>query len=87
MPETLPHIFRQGQRVVAPSEPNLGLGVVTECSGRRITVLFPKADLSRTYSTDTSAVLRFRAKPGDTVTTASGDEYEVVPGEAKLVSA
>lgn len=66
-----------GQRVVAPAEPQLGLGVVTECAGRRLTVLFAKADLSRTYSTDTSALHRFRAKPGDTITTAAGEDHIV----------
>lgn len=75
MPDCLS--FCQGQRVVAPSEPQLGLGVVTECSGRRITVLFPKADETRTYSTDTSAVLRYSVKVGDTLTTSDGKEYEV----------
>lgn len=75
MPDCLS--FCQGQRVVAPSEPQLGLGVITDCSGRRITVLFPKAEMSRTYSTDTQAVLRFRAKVGDSVTTAEGEEYLV----------
>jgi ATP-dependent helicase HepA len=75
MPDCLS--FSQGQRVVAPSEPQLGLGVITECSGRRITVLFPKADMSRTYSTDTQAVLRFRVKVGDTLTTSDGEEYQV----------
>ena len=63
--------------MVAPSEPQLGLGVVTECSGRRITILFPKADETRTYSTDTSAVLRYSVKIGDILTTAGGKEYEV----------
>jgi ATP-dependent helicase HepA len=75
MPDCLS--FSQGQRVVAPSEPQLGLGVITECSGRRITVLFPKADMSRTYSTDTQAVIRFRVKVGDTLTTADGEEHNV----------
>ena len=63
--------------MLAPSEPQLGLGVVTECSARRITVLFPKADISRTYSTDTSAVLRYTVKVGDSLSTADGKEHEV----------
>ncbi|MFA5508777.1 MAG: DEAD/DEAH box helicase family protein, partial [Vulcanimicrobiota bacterium] len=75
MPDCLS--FCQGQRVLAPSEPQLGLGVVTECSARRITVLFPKADISRTYSTDTSAVLRYTVKVGDSLATADGKEHEV----------
>lgn len=69
--------FAPGQRVVAPAEPQLGLGVVTEVGGRRFQVLFPKADVQRTYSSDTSAVHRFKAKVGDTITTQSGEEYRV----------
>lgn len=70
--------YTPGQRVLAPAEPQLGLGVVTEVSGRRFQVLFAKADLHRTYSTDTGAVHRFRAKPGDTVTAEDGSDHVVV---------
>lgn len=69
--------YTPGQRVVAPAEPQLGLGVVTESSGRRFQVLFAKVDLQRTYSVDTGAVHRFRAKPGDTITTQAGIEHVV----------
>jgi ATP-dependent helicase HepA len=73
----LTHAYSPGQRVMAPAEPQLGLGVVTECVGRRFQVLFAKADVQRTYSTDTTAVHRFRAKVGDTVTTLSGADHVV----------
>lgn len=73
----LTQAFSPGQRVLAPAEPQLGLGVVTEVSGRRFQVLFPKADLQRTYSSDTEAVHRFRAKPGDTVSTQDGVDHVV----------
>lgn len=81
--------FLQGQRVVAPAEPQLGLGVVTEREGRRLSVLFPKADLTRTYSNDTTALHRFLAKPGDRVRTEEGTEEVVVgveEGPGGLVS-
>lgn len=80
--------YTPGQRVVAPAEPQLGLGVVTESSGRRFQVLFAKVDLQRTYSFDTGAVHRFRAKPGDTITTQAGADYvvqEVVESDGLLV--
>lgn len=69
--------YTPGQRVVAPAEPQLGLGVVTESSGRRFQVLFAKADLQRTYSTDTAAIHRFRAKPGDAITLQGGGDFVV----------
>lgn len=70
-------VFRQGQRVFAPAEPHLGLGLVGEESGRRFTVCFPKAHETRTYSQDTEALMRFRAKPGDRVTDAAGAEHQI----------
>jgi ATP-dependent helicase HepA len=70
-------VFREGQRVFAPAEPHLGLGVVDQGSGRRFTVTFPKAQETRTYSQDTEALVRFRAKPGDRITDLKGEEHLV----------
>lgn len=70
--------FREGQRVFAPAEPHLGLGLVGEGSGRRFTVVFPKAQESRTYSQDTEALVRFRAKVGDRITDSVGAEHTVL---------
>lgn len=71
-------LFHQGQRVFAPAEPHLGLGIVGRREDRRFTVIFPKADETRTYSQDTEALLRFRAKPGDKISDREGAEYVVV---------
>lgn len=70
-------VFRQGQRVFAPAEPHLGLGLVGEESGRRFTVTFPKAQETRIYSQDTEALMRFRAKPGDQVLDRAGGEHQI----------
>ena len=70
-------VFRQGQRVFAPAEPHLGLGLVGQESGRRFTVDFPKAGETRTYSQDTEALMRFRAKPGDRVSDEDGGEHVI----------
>ena len=70
-------VFRQGQRVFAPAEPHLGLGLVSQESGRRFTVSFPKAQEERTYSQDTEALVRFRAKPGDKLKDSQGQEHLV----------
>jgi ATP-dependent helicase HepA len=85
--------FRQGQRVFAPAEPHLGLGTVGEESGRRFTVHFAKAQEVRTYSQDTEALVRFRARPGDRIKDQSGQEHVVArvaergPAVAYLTSA
>lgn len=70
-------VLSPGIRVLAPAEPELGLGMITECGGRRFQVMFPKADVQRTYSADTTAVHRFQAKPGDSITTVKGDDFVV----------
>ena len=70
-------VFSEGQRVYAPAEPHLGLGQVGRREGRRFTVSFPKAHETRTYSQDTEALIRFRAKPGDRVSVRNGEEFVV----------
>ena len=70
-------IFREGQRVFAPAEPHLGLGTVGRREGRRFTVVFAKASEFRTYSQDTEALVRFRAKPGDTISDRDGTDFVV----------
>jgi ATP-dependent helicase HepA len=69
--------FRAGQRVFAPAEPHLGLGLVGQESGRRFTVIFPKTQESRTYSQDTEALVRFRASVGDHILDGRGVEHRV----------
>lgn len=70
-------LFHEGQRVFAPAEPHLGLGLVGRKEGRRFTVSFPKASEARTYSQDTEALVRFRAKPGDRISDRDGVDYVV----------
>ncbi len=67
-------VFFEGQRVFAPAEPHLGLGQVGRREGRRFNVSFPKAHEMRTYSQDTEALVRFRAKAGDRVSVGGGKE-------------
>ena len=70
--------FCQGQRVFAPAEPHLGLGLVETREGRRFTVHFPKAEETRTYSQDTEALMRFRAKSGDRLVDLQGNDHVVL---------
>lgn len=70
--------FREGQRVYAPAEPYLGLGIVKSGQGRRFVVSFLKTGDIRTYSQDTEALLRYRAKNSDWIIDSKGDKYKVV---------
>ena len=41
-----------GQRWVSHADTQLGLGIIVELDGRRVTVSFPAVDEERTYATD-----------------------------------
>jgi len=49
--------FVIGQRWVSHSDAALGLGIVTDISGRRVTLGFPAADEERTYAIDNAAMI------------------------------
>lgn len=70
-------VFCEGQRVYAPAEPYLGLGVVLKAEARRFTVRFAKAGEARTYSQETEALARFRAQVGDRIRTSDTKTHEV----------
>jgi len=42
--------YTVGQRWVSQTESRLGLGLITEVTGRRVTIAFPAADEERTYA-------------------------------------
>lgn len=50
--------FVIGQRWVSHSDTGLGLGIVTDISGRRVTLGFPAADEERTYAIDNAPLSR-----------------------------
>ena len=66
-----------GQRWVSHADAQLGLGVVVEVDGRRVTLSFPAVDEERTYAADTAPLTRLRFKPGDHVSTIGGVELLV----------
>ncbi len=69
--------FMVGQRWASISEPKMGLGVVTEVSGRRVTVAFPAVEDSRTYAAESAPLSRIVYRAGDTVSNISGDSFTV----------
>ncbi|MDA7896519.1 hypothetical protein N9B47_02530, partial [bacterium] len=56
-----------GQRWVSTNEPELGLGVLLESGGNRVTILFAVANEKRTFAIDSAPILRVRFKVGDEV--------------------
>ncbi|MEQ6885605.1 RNA polymerase-associated protein RapA [Salicola sp. Rm-C-2C1-2] len=59
--------FTVGQRWVSQTESDLGLGLITDVSGRRITIAFPAAEEERTYAMDNAPLARVRYRVGETL--------------------
>jgi len=68
-------VFVIGQRWVSNTESELGLGIVTEYEGRRVTLSFPAAGEHRTYAIDNAPVTRVTYQVGDRV--CNLDELEI----------
>ncbi|MEX2474560.1 RNA polymerase-associated protein RapA [Marinobacter sp.] len=69
--------FVIGQRWVSHSDTSLGLGIVTELSGRRVTLGFPAADEERTYAIDNAPLSRIIYQIGEDIETFEGQRYVV----------
>ncbi|AJQ92999.1 RNA polymerase-associated protein RapA [Gynuella sunshinyii] len=70
--------FSVGQRWASNTEPQLGLGLITDVSGRRITIRFPAAEEERTYATDTAPLSRIQYSPGDQISNQDGETFTVI---------
>ncbi|MDI9244072.1 RNA polymerase-associated protein RapA [Marinobacter sp. CHS3-4] len=69
--------FVIGQRWVSHSDTSLGLGIVTDLSGRRVTLGFPAADEERTYAIDNAPLSRIIYQVGEEIRTYEGDRFIV----------
>ncbi len=69
--------FVIGQRWVSHSDTSLGLGIVTDISGRRVTLGFPAADEERTYAIDNAPLSRIIYQIGEEIETFDGERYVV----------
>ncbi|MBN7770224.1 RNA polymerase-associated protein RapA [Marinobacter daepoensis] len=69
--------FVIGQRWVSHSDTALGLGIVTDISGRRVTLGFPAADEERTYAIDNAPLSRIVYQQGEEIETFEGERYTV----------
>lgn len=64
--------FIPGQRWISNTESNLGLGLVTSVSNRRVDILFPAVEEERTYAIDNAPLSRVVYPVGEQVRNASG---------------
>ena len=70
-------MFKPGQRFVSQSEPDLGLGIVSEVQGRTVQFSFPLVGQIRIYRVDSSPVDRFILQPGETAKNEKGVSFVV----------
>ena len=68
-----------GQRWVSHTESNLGLGIISEVSGRIITVSFPAIAESRNYARENAPLSRIQYAVGDTI--SNMDEVDFIVTE------
>jgi ATP-dependent helicase HepA len=66
-----------GQRWVNTNQPELGLGILEEAGGGRITLFFAAAGEKKVFSLASAPVLRVRFKRGDEVLLRSGKMIEI----------
>ena len=69
--------FVIGQRWVSHSDTGLGLGIVTDISGRRVTLGFPAADEERTYAIDNAPLSRIMYQIGEEIENFDGERFVV----------
>jgi ATP-dependent helicase HepA len=66
-----------GQRWVSHADAQLGLGIVVELDGRRVTLAFPAVEEERTYAMENAPLSRLRFKVGDRISTVDKVELQV----------
>lgn len=66
-----------GQRWASHAEPQLGLGIISESSHRRVTVTFPAAAESRVYATDNAPLSRVKYSVDDQVQDADENTFTI----------
>ncbi|MBN1541744.1 DEAD/DEAH box helicase family protein, partial [candidate division KSB1 bacterium] len=69
--------FCIGQRWVSEMEPELGLGLITDVSGRTVRIRFPASETERQYAILSAPLKRVEYSPGDTIRDRSGAELRI----------
>lgn len=66
-----------GQRWVSHADPQLGLGIIVDIEGRRVTLAFPAVEEERTYAIENAPLTRLRFKVGDHISSVEQVELLV----------
>ncbi|MCB1842344.1 MAG: DEAD/DEAH box helicase family protein, partial [Halioglobus sp.] len=69
--------YQIGQRWASHADAQLGLGIVVDIDGRRVTLAFPAVDEERTYAIENAPLTRLRFKAGDYISTIDNLELKV----------
>ena len=75
--------FLPGQRWLSETQTELGLGLVTSCEGRRVSILFPATGETRLYAQDNAPLSRVRFQPGERVRVPGGEDLLVTAIEER----
>ena len=75
--------FLPGQRWLSETQTELGLGLVTACEGRRVSILFPATGETRLYAQDNAPLSRVRFQPGERVRVPGGEDLLVTAIEER----
>ena len=70
-------IYSPGQRWISDSEPELGLGIVTNTTHRTVQLFYHAAGETRTYATSHAPLKRVRFAEGDQIAAQDGTELTV----------
>ena len=73
--------YTKGQRWLSEMEPELGLGIITEMSTRRISILFPASETRREYATASAPIKRVQFAVGDEIKTTDGQTFQITAVE------
>lgn len=76
-------MFHIGQRWISSTETQLGLGIIIDVSGRKVTLSFPAAGEERIYSTDSAPLSRIVYKEGEEVSTTSQQKIRITQVEER----
>ncbi len=69
--------YKIGQRWLSEMEPELGLGIITRVSVRRIHIHFPASETEREYAVATAPIKRLKFNIGDEIKTSDGTKVRV----------
>ncbi len=69
--------FTLGQRWISNTEPELGLGIVSDVDHRLITISFPAADEHRAYARNNAPLARVKYRLGDRVQDLDGNSMVI----------